>query len=366
MVAAFYLLIVIEFIYMASPFALYFYSAYKPGLNLLHNTPALAWLPRFFLPHLAMQTTSPLIDLHNIIGAVLSILGLIGFVYGAVQVYYSKLTKNGAVTGGVYNYTRHPQYASLIVCGFGLLLHWPRYIVLVFFITMVFAYYQLARIEEKECEQKFGRSYLDYKETTGMFFPIRLSRKIKLPPLPFSKGGRIIVYLSIYLFAMIGGIGLAKLLEGHSRHSLYTQYTENAVNISLTKLDNVKMQNLIKAALNDPSVISRPTKQEPETRLLNYILPSNIYIAEIPMYGFEGSTSEHFLHTGAEAKVYKIIFTKAILSGNGEANREEILKRVTSRIPLIEIWVNSADSTVVQVHDPPSKRNFEGIPMPVF
>jgi len=365
-VAAFYLLIVIEFIYMASPFALYFYSVYKPGLNFLYNTHTLAWLPRFFLPHLVMQTTSPLIDFHNVIGVVLAILGLIGFVYGAVQVYYSKLAKKGAVTGGLYNYIRHPQYTSLIVCGFGLLLHWPRYIVLVFFITMVFAYYQLARIEEKECEKKFGSPYLDYKEKTGMFFPIRLSRKIKLPPLPSAKGARIVVYLSIYLFAMIGGIGLAKLLENYSRHSLYTAYTESAVNISLIEMEETKIQNLIQAALNEPSVRSRLAKQEPETWLLNYILPSKIFIAEIPMYGFEGSTSEHFLYTGAEPEVYKIIITKAILSGNGNANREVILKRVTKRIPLIEIWLNSADSTVVQVHDPPSKWNYEGIPMPVF
>ena len=33
-VSAFYLLIAFEFFYMATPFALYFYSVYGPGLNI--------------------------------------------------------------------------------------------------------------------------------------------------------------------------------------------------------------------------------------------------------------------------------------------------------------------------------------------
>ena len=362
----FYLIIVFEFFYMAGPFALYFYSAYKPGLNFFYNTPALAWLPRFFLPHLVMMTTCPLIDLHNMAGAVLTTLGLLGFIFGATQVYASKLAKKGAVTGGVYNFVRHPQYTSLIFCGLGLLLLWPRYIVLVLFITMLFAYYLLARIEEKECEQKFGRAYIDYKEKTGMFIPLLLSRKIRTPPFPSAKGARIVVCLLIYLTAQLGGIGVAKIIENHSKNSLYAHYSENAVHISLTDLDSAKVQNLVRAALNNPSVQSRLAQEEPGMRLLSYIVPWNVFISEIPMNVFEGPAREHFLRSGVETEVYKVIVNKAILSGHGKATNEQILGRVTHRIPLIEIWINSADSTIVQVLDPPEKKNYEGIPMPIF
>ena len=48
---AFYLIIVLEFLFMISPFALYFYSSYGPTLNVLHLWPATAWLTGFFLPH---------------------------------------------------------------------------------------------------------------------------------------------------------------------------------------------------------------------------------------------------------------------------------------------------------------------------
>ena len=179
-VAAFYLLIAFEFFYMASPFAVYFYSVYGPGLNFMNNSPVLAWLSSIFLPHVVLETKSWLLNIHNEIGAVLFILGLLAFGYGAVQVYYHKLAKKGAVTGGAYNFIRHPQYASLALSSFvRLLIMWPRYIVLLLFITMLFAYYFLAKVEENECERKFGASYLDYKNKTGMFLPFPCSLPAK-------------------------------------------------------------------------------------------------------------------------------------------------------------------------------------------
>ena len=50
--AAFYALIAFEFFYMASPFAAYFYSVYRPSLNLLGDVPLLSGLTGFFLPHI--------------------------------------------------------------------------------------------------------------------------------------------------------------------------------------------------------------------------------------------------------------------------------------------------------------------------
>ncbi len=44
-----YLLIGLAFLFMISPFALYFYSSYGPVLNLLHRWPATSWLTGFFL-----------------------------------------------------------------------------------------------------------------------------------------------------------------------------------------------------------------------------------------------------------------------------------------------------------------------------
>jgi len=38
-------------------------------------------------------------------------------------------------------------------------------------------YYRLARREEKQVLQEYGEAYLNYKESTPMFFPIKLSSR---------------------------------------------------------------------------------------------------------------------------------------------------------------------------------------------
>ncbi len=169
---------------MASPFGVYFYSVYRPGLNFLNAHPSLAWVSSFFLPHIVVESSSVLLNLHNVLGAALAIIGFLAFCVGVGQVYYYKLTKKGAVTDGVYSYIRHPQYVSFAICSFGLLLLWPRYIALTMFIALLFAYYFLAKAEERECEKRFGHSYIEYKKRTNMFLPFRLPFTDKLPGLP--------------------------------------------------------------------------------------------------------------------------------------------------------------------------------------
>jgi protein-S-isoprenylcysteine O-methyltransferase Ste14 len=145
-VVIFYLLIALEFFYMASPFAIYFYSVYGPGLNFLNANPVMAWLSSFFLPHIVFETSSGLLNLRNVLGAALAIIGFLAFCVGAGQLYYHKLARKGAVTGGIYNHIRHPQYLSFAICSLGVLLLWPRYIALIMFIAVLFAYYFLAKV----------------------------------------------------------------------------------------------------------------------------------------------------------------------------------------------------------------------------
>jgi protein-S-isoprenylcysteine O-methyltransferase Ste14 len=182
---------------------------YRPGLEFLNSHPALGWLSQIFLPHIVIETASPLVNAHNVVGAILALFGFIAFCVGAAQVYYYKLTRKGAVTGGIYNVIRHPQYVSFAICSFGLLLLWPRYIVLVSFVTMLFAYYFLAKLEERECEQKFGQSYIDYKNATNMFLPFRIPGTDRLPALPKSGAKRYIAIFAGYVSVLILSLSLA-------------------------------------------------------------------------------------------------------------------------------------------------------------
>jgi len=228
-----YFLTAFEFFYMASPFAIYFYSVYRPGLSFINENQVLAWLSSFFLPHIVAETSSVLLNLHNVIGAMLAVAGFLTFCVGASQVYYHKLARKGAVTGGIYNFIRHPQYVSLSICSFGLLLLWPRYIVLLTFVAMLFAYYFLAKVGESECEEKFGQSYVDYKNKTNMFLPFKVSLVEKLPRLPKAGLKRYLAILGLYVSTAAVSIGLANRLESWSLESLHTLYSTDSAYISV-------------------------------------------------------------------------------------------------------------------------------------
>lgn len=79
--------------------------------------------------------------------------------------------KDSLATHGLYAYMRHPQYTGIILITFGMLIHWPTLITLLMFPILVFAYYGLAKKEEREMERKFGEKYQEYKKRVPMFLP---------------------------------------------------------------------------------------------------------------------------------------------------------------------------------------------------
>jgi hypothetical protein len=94
-----YVATVFEILFMISPFALYYYAAYGPSLNVLHRLPWTSWLTDFLLPHFS-YTSSPLLNALPNLGGPLIALGALLFAVGFIQVYGAKVGKGGLVTGG--------------------------------------------------------------------------------------------------------------------------------------------------------------------------------------------------------------------------------------------------------------------------
>lgn len=360
--AIFYMLIAFEFFYMASPFAIYFYSVYRPGLEFLNSNPTLAWLSSTFLPHIVVETNSLLVNSHNVVGAVLAIFGFLAFCIGAGQVYYYKLTRKGAVTGGIYNIIRHPQYASLVICSFGLLLLWPRFIVLFSFVTMLFAYYFLAKVEENECEQKFGQSYIDYKNSTNMFLPFRIPFVDKLPGLPKAGLKRYAAMLTMYVMTLLAAIGVANGLQELSFDSMYALYTKDAAYLSVAKVEDEKLERIVNIAMTNPEVQAR---LENGAKYINYVLPAEWHVSEIPMNPVEGGRG-HYMPSEYDNNSYKIVFTKAALRTGEHVEGAQIPLNTVKRVPIVEVWVDVAHNQVTDIKNPPENITYEGIPVPVY
>lgn len=75
-----------------------------------------------------------------------------------------------AVTG-LYAKIRHPQYIGFVVIMFGFLLQWPTLVTVIMFPILVVMYWRLAKKEERDSQERFGKAWDDYKMHVSAFIP---------------------------------------------------------------------------------------------------------------------------------------------------------------------------------------------------
>lgn len=108
-------------------------------------------------------------------------LAAISFVAGVAYVYTlwslgRKATycqASGLATGGVYRWTRNPQYATAIVAFVALGLAAWTWDATLLAAAVVIVYAMMARTEEPWLEARYGHDYLDYKREVPRFFNAR-------------------------------------------------------------------------------------------------------------------------------------------------------------------------------------------------
>ena len=75
------------------------------------------------------------------------------------------------VTEDLYQRVRHPQYLGIILITVGMLIQWPTMLTIAMWPFLMFAYYRLARREERAMEASYGEQYQQYWSQTPMFIP---------------------------------------------------------------------------------------------------------------------------------------------------------------------------------------------------
>ncbi len=167
-----------EVMIMISPFAFFFYSVFNPIFAWLDQYTATRWLTSFFLPHMILPPTLPLKAI-RIAGSIFFVIGMVGFLICAIQVYLGKIFKWGVAAKGLYAYIRHPQYLFLSLWGVGLVILWPRFIVLATLSLMFILYYFLSKDEERRMLDQHGNAYRQYMRRTGMFVPFSVASRFR-------------------------------------------------------------------------------------------------------------------------------------------------------------------------------------------
>ncbi len=359
-----YIVIIFEILFMISPFALYYYSAYRPFLNLLGRSPATAWLDRFFLPHFS-YTSSPVLEGLSRVSEPIFFAGLALFVIGFVQVYASKLFRRGqAVTGGLYRWIRHPQYLSVGLMGLGVLLHWPRFLVLVGYVSMLFLYYFLAKHEERRCLARYGENYRSYLERTGMFFPRGWFSWIPRW-LPESGWRRALALVAVYVLLVAGSSLAGFWLQDYSLQHVSSFATADLVVLSPAQLAPARLEEATKLALADETVAEALCTHGylQGEKFLAYVLPVAWRLPDLPMEAQR--TGGHYTPRDFDPDALKVLFTRVVLYDR-EAQGLEIVKHAVKRQSIVLVKLNLAAGTVQGSQKPPQTVRWGDIPTPYF
>lgn len=103
-----------------------------------------------------------------------------------------------------------------------MLLIWPRFLVLLAFVTMLFLYFLLARWEEQQCLEKYGESYREYMREVGFLGPGWLISWIPAGPAWARRPVSIAVF---YIATLIVAVAVGRGLRDYSLSRVSSYYT---------------------------------------------------------------------------------------------------------------------------------------------
>lgn len=390
-----YLLIGLEILIMISPFALYFYSVYGPVLKGLADSPLSGWLPEFFLPHLVFLDDPLVLALSYL--QVLLVVGLLLFLAAAVPLYYGRFTGRGVVSHSFYARIRHPQYLFLAVSGLGLLLYWPRFIILFFYITMLFIYYLLARNEEWRMQLESPGFYEDYMaRTRDMFIPGNPGGRLYRFFLGWLRPKWLGIFVA-YLLTLALGTLLALGVRGHVVSRLPVVAVGQVTVLPVFSRPRAEVAELYRQALAGSAEVREFLAANPRVNLA-YLMPGDFFLAalvtdkdrrfseemlerfpeilEWHQHKFHGGLGKFFRifynytrqlgKVETDYDVERLIFV-AVSDGEGQpVGGDRLFALGLQRRPVLLVDVDAASHQVLTVVKTSGLNKWGGLPMPTF
>ena len=267
---------------------------------------------------------------------------------------------------GLYRYIRHPQYVALGIIGFGTSLYWSRFIVVIAFVSMLCVYYLLARVEEGVCLAKFGRSYRDYMQRTGMFVPRSWERRWRRVGIRLPRTGLLRYTVIFTLIAGVLGLTIvsAQTLRAHVIDSLQIDDGSERVTVFLAPVDTETRQDVARL-LSDPELPGS----------LAYVAPASWHIPELGLTGTEQNHHpgglEELLHPTTHGN--PLVFdqdrlTVLLAQASGLTANKQGIARLAQALSIHPLEIVDLDVTAGHIVDrrPAGSGVWAGIPVPTF
>jgi len=390
-----YLLIGIEIIIMISPFALYFYAVYGPILNFLTSFSLTRWTTEFFLPHMVFLD-DPLILFISYL-QVLLVIGLFLFLSAAVPLYWGRFTKKGVVRISFYSRIRHPQYLFLALSGFGLMLYWPRFIIVFMYITMLFVYYLLARNEEWRMRIEQPAAYESYMAHTPMFLPGEPGGKLYRLVFGWITP-KWVGLLAVYMLTLAGAMLLAMGIRTYTINRIHPVYEEGVAVVSVFPRPSQEIAGLYQTARNAQAVESESLNGKLTEANLVYVMPGDFFlnalvtdedrrfsddmmerfpeIIEWHQHKFKGGLGKffrifyNFISTLGSVPtnydVERLIFVRVTDAQGRLVPPQEVFAMGQQRVPVLLIDLDAATHKVITVMRTSEQHKWGNMPMPTF
>lgn len=388
-----YCLIGIEIIIMISPFALYFYSIYAPILNFLASSPQSSWTTEFFLPHMVFLNDPFILAMSYL--QILLVIGLVLFFTAAVPLYWGRFTGKGVVSISFYSKIRHPQYLFLAISGFGLLLYWPRFIILIFFVTMLYVYYLLARNEEWRMKHEAPGAYEKYMESIPMYLPGEPGGKIFTALFGWIKPKWVGIFVS-YIVVLTLSILLAMGIRSYTIKQLPLVQEKSVTLVPVFERQEEEVKDLYNKLLASDQVRKFLDKHRDVN--LAYIMPGDFFLTALVTdegrrfsdeiierfpevlewheHKFKGGLGKffrifyNFLGTLGETEtdydIERFIFVSVIDRAGNPVTVDHIFDLGQRRRPALLVDYHLSEEQVVSVIETSSEHKWGMIPMPTF
>jgi hypothetical protein len=291
------------------------------------------------------------------------------------------------VTSGTYGYVRHPQYLCLSISAFGLFTMWPRTIIFLLFVGMLFAYYFLARVEERRM-QVLDPGYAEYMRGTGMFLPGNPGGRLFKLLFGGMQDQRLAARLAVVSSAcmiLLAGAGLRAYTLGHLSRTTDSANTEI---ISVYSMPPEDMQRVVALALSDARV-QGALQHERSATFVVHILPHDYGMmgmfadvgshhmrpGNIRLSGFKYLVACLFpfldVHQrtdlmGSDSQEYRLIFSRVDGPDGRPVPLEQILELSAKMTPVYIADVNSVSGHVGETIAPPHQSFWGDVKMPIF
>jgi hypothetical protein len=326
----------------------------------------------------------------------LLVVGLMLFLAAAIPLYYGRFTRKGVVSGSFYSRIRHPQYLFLAISGLGLLLYWPRFIILVFYVTMLFVYYLLARNEEWRMKQESLGRYEKYMDQTSMFIPGDPGGRLYARLLGWIRPGWLGL-VAAYMLTLGLGILLALGVRAYSVSRLPVVTTERAAILPVFVRPPDEIRKLFRDTLANSAPARNFLASHPEINLV-YVMPGDFFlnalvtdkdrrfsddiIARFPEvlewheHRFKGGLGKFFRifynYTKQLGKVEtnydvdRLIFVSVTDEAGRPVGEDRLFALGTHRRPMLLVDVDADSHEILAVGEASGHNKWGDTPMPTF